>query len=126
MKNIKEKLIQEGFKLTKPRLVVLQILKNNTNPLSAKVIFNKTSKKIDLTSVYRTLELFKKLGIIQKETNEDEKKYYLSPSPHHHITCEKCGHTECIPCEHIFKNIKNFKKITHQLTLTGLCKKCYS
>lgn len=124
MKSVKEKLTENGYKLTAPRLAVLQILKNTTTPLSTKEIYKKTNK-YNLTSVYRALELFKKLKIIFSEMQKNQKKYYLSPAPHHHIICERCGYTQCLPCEHAFKHIKNFKKITHQLTLTGICKNCY-
>jgi len=124
MKNIQKKLIKNEYKLTSPRLAVLNVLEKNTIPLSAKEILQKINKKINLTSVYRTLELFTKLNITQSEARNEEKKYYISTSPHHHIVCEKCGKTECIPCSHAFKNIKNFKNVTHQLTLTGICNKC--
>lgn len=124
MKEIKEKLVNGGYKLTKPRVAVLGFLKKAKKPYTAKEIFGKL-KSADLVSVYRTLNLLEKLEIVNVDIFEKEKKYCLANYPHHHIVCRLCGRTEEIACnERFFERIENFYDIRHQLTVTGVCDKC--
>ncbi len=113
-----------GYKLTRPRKLVLDFLSKKHIPYRPKDLHKKLKKRIDLVSVYRALQLFTKLEIVYKEKIDDEYQYYLADSQHHHITCRKCNKIECVPCSHLFKNIKNFTKIIHELSLSGLCHKC--
>jgi Fe2+ or Zn2+ uptake regulation protein len=121
---VEEILKERGYKLTKPRLAVLQLLKGQKTPLSAREIFKELKQKYDLVSIYRTLKILEKAEIPFAELINGEKKYHLSQGQHHHIICERCGRSECIPCHHLFNKIKNFTNIRHQLTLTGVCNKC--
>ncbi|MBU1119233.1 transcriptional repressor [Patescibacteria group bacterium] len=113
-----------GYKLTIPRKVVLSVLSDSHSPLSAKQVYEKCDEHVDLASVYRALQLFVDLGIVFEETGESEATYYVSKSPHHHITCKVCGLVACVPCDHIFKSVKGFSSITHSLRLTGVCQSC--
>ncbi len=123
MQDIEKKLIDLGYKLTKPRLAVLQILEKVDDPISARDLHKKI-KTIDLASVYRTLNLFEQLYLVNAEIIKAEKMYCLATDSHHHIICEKCHLVEKVECKHYFKKIKNFTNIHHRLVLTGLCDKC--
>jgi Fur family ferric uptake transcriptional regulator len=114
---------QAGFRITKPRMAVIQALEQNHEPRSAQEIHAKLSD-VDLVSVYRVLEILAELGLAQREDSRSVAKYYLSDNAHHHITCTKCGKMKCVPCDHIFKSIKGFTNIKHQLILIGLCEEC--
>ncbi len=120
----KERLKRAGYKLTKPREILLDYLSKNDHPKSAGDIYKGIKKKLDKVTVYRILEVFEDVGVVFKEHNDTESLYYLAEEQHHHIICRKCGRSECVPCQHMFNSIKNFKNIKHQLTLTGLCNKC--
>lgn len=120
----KEILRQSNYKLTKPRKLVLDFLDKNHEPISAGDIYNKLKKDLDKVTVYRILEVFEKLNIVFKENRGKEALYYLADKQHHHIVCQKCGYTECVPCNHLFNKIKNFKNIKHQLILSGVCNNC--
>lgn len=123
MKNVKEILITAGYKITTPRLQILEKLSKEPNPVSARRLHKKT-KSINLASIYRALNLFEELQIVNVELLNKEKFYCLTGEPHHHIICQKCGHIEKIPCTHSFTHIRNFTNIHHQLSLSGLCDKC--
>ena len=120
---ITQKLKQAGFKITKPRKAVIEALQEGHEPKSAQEIHAKLTD-VDLVSVYRALEVLAELGLAQREDSRGVAKYYLADNAHHHITCRKCGKMECVPCEHLFKAIKGFKEIKHQLVLTGTCMAC--
>ena len=119
---IKKILIKAGYKLTKPRLAVLGCLERQDKLLSARAIYQKI-KTVDQASVYRTLNLFEELDIVNSETIDKEKLYCLAGHPHHHIICRTCGYSESIECKHKFTH-KHFTDINHQLLLSGFCRKC--
>lgn len=123
MEELKQRLIKSGNILTKTRLAVLDYLSDNHSPLSARGLHKKL-KHFDRASVYRTLNLFEELHLVNVEVVDKEKIYCLADEPHHHIICKKCGYMEKIECNHSFGHFKNFTNIYHQLTLTGVCNKC--
>ncbi len=123
MEKLKQKLVEVGYKATKPRLAVLEFLTTNHTPISARDLHKKL-KHFDRASVYRTLNLFEDLHLVNAEVVDKEKIYCSADKPHHHIICKKCGYMEKIECKHSFGHFKNFTSIYHQLTLTGVCNKC--
>lgn len=121
---ISSKLIDSGYKLTKPRLQVLHSLKKEKTLISARNLHRKI-KNVDRASIYRTLNIFEELNIVNVEIIEKEKLYCLADHPHHHIICRECGYTEKFDCDNKeYKIFNNFSNIHHQLTLTGICNKC--
>ncbi|MFA7314387.1 MAG: Fur family transcriptional regulator [Candidatus Magasanikbacteria bacterium] len=123
MKEILLQLKQHGYKLTKPREKVLGVLSSNHQAISAQDIHQKI-KTVDKVSVYRVLNLLEELGLVNIENMNNEKLYCLVKEPHHHVICKKCGYSEEVACNYSFDEFKNFTNVHHQLTLTGLCKKC--
>ncbi|MFA6486277.1 MAG: transcriptional repressor [Candidatus Magasanikbacteria bacterium] len=123
MEQLKQKIIKAGYALTKARLAILEYLSNNHISISARDLHKKV-KHFDRASVYRTLNLFEELRIVNVEVIDKEKIYCSADEPHHHIICKKCGYMERIECKHSFGHFKNFTNIYHQLTLTGVCNKC--
>ncbi len=117
-----EKLKNSGNKLTKARREILAVLEQVTQPISAQAIHSHL-KGVDLASVYRNLKLFKDISVVHVELGGKEEKYCLGLEPHHHITCSGCGYSESIKCNHKFTH-NNFSFIKHQLSLTGICRKC--
>lgn len=115
---------QVGLSKTQARELILDFLQKHKTLFSAGDIFQALSGSLDRVTVYRNLETLEKAGLVFKEFSEKEALYYLADKQHHHITCQKCGYQQCLPCNHIFQKIKNFSQIKHQLVLTGLCNKC--
>ncbi len=123
MEKFKKQLIEVGYKMTIPRMAVLEKLVVFHHPISARDLHKKI-KIVNRASVYRTLNLFEELHLVNVEVIEKEKLYCLADVPHHHIICKKCGYMEKVKCNHNFGYFKNFINIQHQLTLTGVCNKC--
>lgn len=122
MKKSIEKISLDGYKLTRVREDLLSFLEEQEKPMSAQRIAE-FLPGFDLASIYRNLNLFVELEIVNVEQMGGEKVYCLSSQPHHHIVCENCGHIEAIVCDHKFRH-KNFSNIKHQLSLSGVCNKC--
>ncbi len=94
-----KKLTGCGFRLTAAREIILDILSNTEQHLSAEDIYitvHVNNPEIGLTTVYRTLELFEQIGIVSKfEFGHGRAKYELSEEysnkkHHHHLICKKC------------------------------------
>lgn len=120
-------------KITAPRLEILRTLKSNHKPLTMSEIQSKTkNKKIDLATVYRTINLFAGLGIVYEIDFKDEFKRYeliYDRHHHHHIVCKICKRVENVETcvlDELEKLIskKGYTEITHSLEFFGVCGKC--
>jgi Fur family transcriptional regulator, ferric uptake regulator len=94
-----EKLTGCGFRLTKAREVIIEVLKNTKEHLSAEDIYmtmHQEYPEIGLTTVYRTLEVLHSTGIVDKfDFDERRARFELSEEfgskkHHHHLICTKC------------------------------------
>ena len=144
---LEDKLKDTEYRLTKPRKIIYGILENSKEHLSAEDIYRKAYSiypAIGLTTVYRTLELFIKMGIVNKyDFGDGRARYELNYienntiEHHHHLVCKVChkiiDYSDFIDeeIELIQKTIKNLEKkynfhITdHFIEFYGYCNECY-
>ncbi len=126
---------EKKLRMSHPRLLIYQELSNALNPLSPQGLYQgllKKKRRIGLTSIYRSLDLFESLGIVFKIINESNVKYKLCEleDHHHHIVCKTCGHVvELNFCdiagwsEKVMKST-GYQVTDHQLNFYGFCKAC--
>ncbi len=136
IKEIKEVLTTHELRYTKQREAIIQVLLQNDPALiSAEDILNQVIKEypnLNLTTVYRTLDLLKSLNLVDKITNEDGLSHYkisCAIHHHHHIICTECGKTEMIdfcPMNTLaqLSEDKGFALTNHRLELYGICSSC--
>jgi Fur family ferric uptake transcriptional regulator len=118
-----------------PRLLIYQELSETKTPLSLQELYQgllRKEKKVGLTSIYRSLDLFESMGMVFKINNGSSVKYKLCEleDHHHHIICKACGNV----VELNFCDISDWSKkvsestgyqvIDHQLNFYGICKDC--
>ncbi len=125
---------ERGIKTTKGRLCVLEILASSEDSISADNIYEKTLEKgitIDLSTVYRTLELFQEKNIVDKyDLDEGKYNYKLKKNGHQHIIkCDKCHCEIKVDCPmnqigELIKSKTGFTVTEHELYLKGVCNKC--
>jgi len=97
--SIKEQIKGKGRPMDSTRDFILEILGRSREHLSAKEIYDtlySAHPGIGLTTVYRTLELFHRLRVVQKVASPDgQGRYELRPGEskwhHHHLICLSCG-----------------------------------
>lgn len=127
------KILREaGYSVTEPRVAVFECLRAIAEPISTTELA-KTISTIDRVSVYRTVELFEKIGIIHRVWTGFKSKVELSDafSPHHHhFTCLKCGKTVGLKSDkleealHEFEAQHGFNLTHHSVELSGYCSSC--
>lgn len=139
--NIQRELVENDYRLTPQREVVVQVLLDNTDKhLRAEDIFmyaKKIAPDIGLATVYRTLELLDKLKIIYRlESGDGQSRYELSKNSelhyHHHLICLDCGTISEFKddlLEEVEAKIEaseDFEVVDHTLKFYGYCAKCKS
>jgi Fur family transcriptional regulator, ferric uptake regulator len=124
---------EQGYRLTPQRTMVWDVLRAQSDHLSAEQICTRvqqTFPNVNLSTVYRTLELLVSLGLV-KET-------HLGPGtrlfeveeevPHHHLVCEVCGTVAHIHDEDLAglgEALRGAKGFTvREATLFGYCGDC--
>ncbi len=94
--NIASKLSEQGYRLTPQRIMVLSAIENSSNHISAEEIYAQIIAKfpkVNISTVYRTLELLKRLSVVT-ETDLGEGRVRYHPAEeghHHHLICRECG-----------------------------------
>lgn len=90
------KLSEQGYRLTPQRMMVLLAIENSDNHISADEIYAQVVAKyphVNISTVYRTLELLKRLGLVT-ETDLGGGRVRYHPTEkghHHHLVCQECG-----------------------------------
>lgn len=132
MEQFEDFIKNSGVRLTEPRRELFSILYKHEQPLTVGEII-KQSQIAERTSVYRSLELFTKLGLINKIHLKGRERYeLLEPFKphHHHLVCVLCG--ELLPLdnpklEKIIRHLAdshNYEPVSHHVELQGICKEC--
>jgi len=94
--NIVTKLSEKGYRLTPQRLMILSAIENSDDHISAEEIYAQVVAKypnVNISTVYRTLELLKRLGLVT-ETDLGGGRVRYHPADrghHHHLVCTECG-----------------------------------
>jgi Fur family ferric uptake transcriptional regulator len=119
--------------LTSPRQVIFQALQEK-EPQSMKQLVAACQDQVDRATVYRTVSLFERLGIVQRLQLGWKYKLELTDSfthHHHHLTCLRCS--SIIPLAEdqaleerlrLLAAHHAFKPQDHQIEISGLCQNC--
>jgi Fur family ferric uptake transcriptional regulator len=125
----------KGHPLTSQRRLLLELLRDIEGHIDAKELYRRASTRdesISQATVYRTLNLFKELGLVDEMRLGKIRCYYeIKQSPEHqHLVCQRCGKNiefqnpfigqliEMVRREHGFKVTKA------ELYLEGYCPEC--
>jgi Fur family transcriptional regulator, ferric uptake regulator len=136
--NLQQAIRKRGIRLTRQRRVILEVMDAAEQHLDVDQIFER-AKKIDndvhLVTVYRTIDLLKKQGLIDELDLlhlRGDRHYYESHGPrdHIHVACLNCGKVrefESRLYEQLKQQIaRDFKmKVTLARTeVGGYCEEC--
>lgn len=123
---------QQGQSLTEPRRRVFEALYGQTPQTMRQLVL--ACPAIDRTSVYRTVALYERLGIVRRLQIGWKYKLELTDAfnrHHHHLSCTRCGRIvdfdESPELAGELRRISrqnNFVMQDHQLEIQGLCEHC--
>ena len=121
------------MRVTSPRLVMLKVLAEAKQPLSAEQVHEAAGDdKLDLVTVYRSLGAMDDAGIVQRHPLERGRSLYALVSPghhHHHVICRRCGRIDRLPgCDtsrlEAAARTKGYAELTHIMEIYGICPAC--
>lgn len=89
---------KRGYRLTPQRHMILSVIQEAQSHVNIEQIMKRVQEinpYVSLSTVYRTLELLKNLGLIRETLLPGEQPYYevLDGQAHHHLTCLRCHKT---------------------------------
>lgn len=137
LENFKKHISKSGFKNSLQKDYILKILYFSKEHLSAEEITTLVKKefniRIGLTTVYKTINFFEKMNIIEfLDIGDGLKRYELSLTLHHdHLVCTSCSKIieftdTLIEKQQIqIAENNNFELKNHVMTIYGLCKNCH-
>ena len=124
-----------GMRVTNQRALIMEIIRQGKGHLDADEIYRRARERetrLSLSTVYRTLRMFKKAGLVEElHFNEDHHHYEVKPpTEHHHLLCLGCGRVIEFNrplSRYIKRNVpeaKSFDVIGTEVRMTGYCPKC--
>jgi len=122
-----------GLKNTKNRQLIFECLKNLNKPITAEELyFLLKDKKIDLSTIYRTLNSFYDNGIVKKEVNSSKKNIFMinNNDDSHVLVCKICHKRVPLKGCPYHKVNKNIEKKTgfivedQNTEIYGICPDC--
>ena len=139
MVEIRQRFQEKQYKLTPQRKIILEAFMDHQDEhLSAEDVHNivrQHSSEIGLATVYRTLELFSELEVLQKMDFGDGRSRYeinekTTPHHHHHLICLSCSKVKEFEddlletLETVISRKSNFEIVDHQVKFYGYCEEC--
>lgn len=128
----KRRLRAENYFVTKPRLRLFAYLHHHP-AITIKELINAVDQN-DPATIYRNIDLFEKLSVINRVQLGWQTKIELSDSfqyHHHHASCTSCSRSWVLPKNSIIEQQipkltceLPFSPVSHQLEIRGLCSKC--
>ena len=134
-RDIVRKLSEQGYRLTPQRLMILSAIENTDSHISAEEIYTQVVAKypnVNISTVYRTLELLKRLGLVtETDLGGGRVRYHpVDKGHHHHLVCQDCGAIIDLD-ESVLVSLKNtllcdykFVADLKHLAIFGRCIKC--
>jgi Fur family ferric uptake transcriptional regulator len=125
----------KGHPLTAQRRLLLDLIRDADGHIDAKELYRRASTRdesIGSATVYRSLNLFKELGLVDEvRLGKIRCCYEIKQSPgHQHVVCQGCGKVIEFQNPHFQKLIKavqrehGFKITKAELCLEGYCPEC--
>ena len=134
MKETAQVLREKGLKVTPQRIAVYNMLLHSTEHPNAETIYRileATNPTMSLATVYKTLDFFKHLRLVQElNVGEGSARYDAQVHCHPHTVCTVCGCVSDLYNEELTDLHKklskplDFEVICEQLILYGKCAAC--
>lgn len=123
---------KHGRSVTKSRSLLFTYLQQH-EAVTVKQFLDDNVAIADRASLYRTLQLFKDIGVAEERLANGRRLIELTDtydSHHHHLTCTQCGKCSAVDMPtveaalHAFCQARGFSVGKHTIEVDGLCASC--
>jgi len=129
---IKKSLSAAGYRLTRPRQAVIEVIACARRSLSPAEVLNRARKRdprIGLATVYRTLEMLQREGFLDRVGigNQGYVLMCTEQGLHFHLVCERCRTvTELRASRSLVHRLRRSGFISHRsaIEIVGICACC--
>lgn len=128
------RLRDRGFRITPQRQLVLEAVERlrHGTPEAILVEVQKTASGVNLSTVYRTLEVLEDVGLVtHAHIGHGAPTYHaVDERPHIHLVCDVCGRVESIDADvaqslaDLLHTQRGFDLDIAHVSLHGACQKC--
>jgi Fe2+ or Zn2+ uptake regulation protein len=136
LKASNELLRKQGYRLTPQRHMILSVIQESDEHLSIEQIAAQVQERnpyISLSTVYRTLELLRKLGLVRESHFPGEQPRYEAAQgrAHHHLVCLKCRaiiHLDDTLLGNLHEQLQekyHFHNLSLNMIASGYCVTCW-
>jgi len=130
-----ETLQEKGHRLTPQRMLIIEALHDAEQHISAEEIYEHLHSRYpyaNISTVYRTLELLKKLDLVtETDFGEGRVRYHVAEKGHHHhLVCHSCGkivdleESALYPLKNALLRDYGFAADLRHLAISGECSTC--
>ena len=132
-------LIDNDIPITRPRILLLEILLQHKGPLRVEDVIKLSEGKLALSSLYRIINFLKSSNLISEFQTQDNTKVIelsdLKDNHHHHVFCQTCGSVEDFELNEMteislqkeikkIESLNNISVLSHSLELLSICNPC--
>lgn len=133
--DIISRLSRRGYRLTPQRMMILEAVEAAEGHISAEEIYTRVCARyphLNISTVYRTLELLKELGLATETDMGDGRVRYhsIKKGHHHHLVCQRCGQiidldeSVLSPLKDTLSREYRFDADLRHLAIFGRCSQC--
>jgi Fe2+ or Zn2+ uptake regulation protein len=131
-----EMLRKRGYRLTPQRHMILSVIQEADEHLSIEQITERVqilNPYVSLSTIYRTLELLRELGLVRENHLPGEQPRYEAAEgqAHHHLVCRRCRaiiHLDAALLGNLNEQLQeqyHFHNLTLDLVAAGYCDACW-
>jgi Fur family transcriptional regulator, ferric uptake regulator len=130
---LRETLHERGMRMTPQRQFVLEALLElgHATPEQICQYVQRSTPTVNITTVYRTLELLESLGVVRHtHLGHGAPSYSVHEHQHVHLVCHACGRVTEVPTDTMdelaatLRALHGFRLDASHLALSGTCREC--
>lgn len=123
-----------GYRLTPQRVMIAESMHHLGGHVTAEAVLADVQRShpyMDLSTVYRTLELYSQMGLVRAFTPASgPMEFEVAAEPHHHLVCTACGAEAALAAGELgdlvthLRTEHGFEARLEHLAIPGLCRHC--
>ncbi|MBE1466827.1 Fur family ferric uptake transcriptional regulator [Kibdelosporangium phytohabitans] len=130
---LKSTLHKRGMRMTPQRQLVLDavVALEHSTPEQVCRHVQRTTPTVNITTIYRTLDLLEQLGLVRHaHIGHGAPTYSAHDHEHVHLVCHQCSDVQEVPCELLdglsgtLRDQYGFKLDASHVALSGTCRNC--